>query len=134
MGFVHPLTQSSGKVFLSDLPNPQDVMGQYVPLKIKTILSLDAQAAKPIQIEAKKHGIIQYIMPIDPASPTPSARLVYDWIKNNKNRDIYPLLIHCMAGKDRTGFAAAAWLINNLGYTAQQAIDLMNRSYQYGKG
>lgn len=144
---IKSLNESSGKIFTSPLPSPGDVESMIKQYKIKFILSLDSSAYQQtrnylnLAIKKLSSEKIKFIPPqiklihIDPSNPTDGAKQVASFLRTIKEGSkYYPMLIHCQAGKDRTGFACAKWLIENRSYKPEDAVKLMETKYGYGTG
>ena len=142
------LQESNGKILISPAPSPGDIELLIKQYKIRFILSLDmtaySQTANYLNIiknKLKKTKDANFITPqqklifINPSSVVSGAKEVKSFLESiQQNSRYYPMLIHCQAGKDRTGFACAKWLMINRGYSAENAIKLMETKYGYGSG
>ncbi len=79
---------------------------------------------------AKKTDIAFYHIPLQARTPTPQdiEKLLKVYAKINEERQ-FPLLIHCQAGADRTGFAAALWLIAIERTTKKDGLQQLDTKY-----
>lgn len=122
---------TSGEPTLAELKQLIQVYG------VKSILSLDRDAGSKVAnlIKLNNLPVAQRIYHIDPGSPAGQASNLFNNILsvilgNAQN----PILIHCKAGKDRTGFAVAAWLIKSSKAMPCDAINQVESTIGYGTG
>ena len=108
-------------------PRPDD-LSELQALKIRTILNLEdnAEAAKRESEAAKRLGIAMVNIPMSEIfRPNPADLLrAVDIIENEGSHPIY---VHCLHGRDRTGFVIAAYRIIHQGWDVgrayQEAVD-----------
>lgn len=129
-------------IFTSQEPTLSDLIQANQVYKINNILSLDRDSYTRVSAlirqgqQNKKLGNITYnLYNLDPSNPSTQARNLFQnilkYVKGNSNE---PILIHCRAGKDRTGFAVASFLIKKGIAAPCVAITQVKKTLGYGSG
>jgi hypothetical protein len=124
-------------IFTSSLPSLDELKYLNKNYKIKNVLVLDRDAAQKDLYNIKNNNLDMNVslFNISPGSPAGEASILFQnilsYIPANSSE---PILIHCNAGKDRTGFAIAAWLIKSGRRNPCQAINEVELTIGYGTG
>lgn len=133
---IERISESAGRLYRSPAPNVGEVV-QMQKLGIKTILSLDLSSGNLVRADIIKNKLqnkIRHLFyPINIGSPTSDCQRVVSVIRK-LNQDYYPMVIHCRAGRDRTGFATAVWLREKMSYSPVKALEVVKSRYGYGTG
>lgn len=124
-------------IYTSAEPLDGDLIQAYRVYHITNILSLDRDSGARVsqRILRNRLPIRQSFFHIDPASPAGMASSLFNNVlsiipASSQNR----VLIHCSRGKDRTGFAVAAFLIKKGIYKPCDAISAVTNELGYGTG
>lgn len=124
-------------IYTSGEPLDADLVQAYRVYHITNILSLDRDAGSRVQqrILRNKLPIRQSFFHIDPGSPAGTASDLFNNVlsiipASPQNR----VLIHCSKGKDRVGFAVAAFLIKKGIFKPCDAISAVTTQLGYGTG
>ena len=128
-------------IFTSEEPMTADLIQAYKSYHIKDILSLDRDSAKRVSqrigdMSGKNRRLFHHMLfHINPGSPAGEASTLFNNIMNYiPGTPQRPILIHCRAGKDRVGFAVAAWLIKVKRHEPCQTISEVEKNIGYGSG
>jgi len=107
------------KLMRCRLPNGEFIKFLAEKYKLRTILSLEDDYDKDMDVWCKKYGIIH-----DTSLDHVSAKTIFQDTKDLKSylkimntENIYPMLIRCRAGADRTGTACAIYRIEKQGWS-----------------
>lgn len=127
-------TYNNYGIFTSGKPTLDELKTAINTYKIKKILSLDSIVGNEVKglIEDNKLPVIQEIFHISPGAPRGECQVLFNTIRNHI--DQFPILIHCSAGKDRSGFTVASWLIRTGKLSPCDAIKAVESTMGYGKG
>lgn len=124
-------------IYTSAEPLDGDLIQAYRVYHITNVLSLDRDSGARVSQRILKNRlpIRQSFYHIDPASPSGMASNLFNNVlsvipASPQNR----ILIHCSRGKDRTGFAVAAFLIKKGIYKPCDAISAVTNELGYGTG
>ncbi len=93
-------------IYRASAPSADDIEKLKLDIDLKKIISLDGADGDKISNACKRLDIKQVIIPIDIKSKT-SALNLFNHDFNELFLGDRPVLIHCHAGKDRTGLACA---------------------------
>jgi protein tyrosine/serine phosphatase len=99
-----------------------DDLNELQSLKINTILNLEdnAEAIQKESEAAKQLGMVMINIPMSEISrPKPDDLLRA--VKILEDQDSHPIYVHCLHGRDRTGFVIAAYRIVHHGWTVEKA-------------
>lgn len=91
-------------------------------LKIRTILNLEdnSEAIQKESEAAEQLGMVMINIPMSGISRPKPADLLRA-VKIIEAQDSHPIYVHCLHGRDRTGFVVAAYKIIQHGWTVEQA-------------
>ncbi len=91
-------------------------------LKIHTILNLedDGEAIPKESEAAEQLGMVMINIPMSGIS-RPKAADLLKAVKIIEDQDSHPIYVHCLHGRDRTGFVIAAYKIIHNGWTVEKA-------------
>jgi hypothetical protein len=130
------LKYQNDNIFFTKEPSESDLKIAFDVHKIRHILSLDRTVATRVAERLKLLGydklVKHTIHHISPGSPAGEGQILFDNIRQFLSDR--PVLIHCLYGQDRTGFALAAWLIKEKNYNPCQAVSEVENVTGYGKG
>jgi hypothetical protein len=125
-------------IFTSSIPSLDELRFLNKDHNVKRILVLDRDAAQRDLYFIKNNNLDMKVdlFNINPGSPAGEASILFENILNYipLNSQSSPILVHCRAGKDRTGFAIAAWLIKSGKANPCQAINEVESTIGYGAG
>jgi len=118
----------SAEPLFNDLKQAHDVYG------VKYVLSLDRDVAARVaqRIRQARLPMQQTVYHINPGTPAGEAATFFNNALSYFSR--LPVLVHCKAGKDRTGFAIASWLIKSGRQNACGAVADVTNKVGYGTG
>jgi hypothetical protein len=125
-------------IFTSSVPSLDELRFLNKNHNVKRILVLDRDVAQRDSYLIKDNNLDMKvnIFNINPGSPAGEASTLFQnilsYIPSNSQGD--PILVHCRAGKDRTGFAIAAWLIKSGKANPCQAVNEVESTIGYGTG
>jgi len=97
-------------------------LGELKSLKVRTILNLENNSGAVSQEEAAAKGLGIKVINIPMSNitrPTP-ANLVKA-VKIMEDPELQPVYVHCLHGRDRTGFAVAAYRVLHDGWSMDRA-------------
>jgi protein tyrosine/serine phosphatase len=99
-----------------------DDLHELKSLKIHTILNLedDSEAIQKESEAAKKIGMVMINIPMSGILRPKPADLLRA-VKILEQQDSHPVYVHCLHGRDRTGFVIAAYKIIHNGWTLENA-------------
>ena len=91
-------------------------------LKIRTILNLEdnSEAIQKESQAAEQLGMVMVNIPMSGISRPKPADLLRA-VKIIENQDSHPIYVHCLHGRDRTGFVIAAYKIIHNDWTVEKA-------------
>ena len=121
--------QVTDGLYRSGAPSVKDVIKMHKMLGINKIVSLDYAAGNNINKICKMLGIKHIMLPLDG-----SHQSLLNLMRHNFRKTFLeggPTLIHCQAGKDRTGFVSAFIKCKYLGCSYE---DAMKEAYSLGFG
>lgn len=121
-------------IFYSAEPLFNDLRQAYDTYGVRYVLSLDRDAAQRVaqRIRQANLPIQQIVYYINPGTPAGEAATFFNNALSYFSR--LPILVHCKAGKDRTGFAIASWLIKSGKQNPCGAIADVTQRIGYGTG
>lgn len=126
-----------GRVYRMGQPSAKDIRTAVNELGIKTILNLRGEAPGRDWYDAEVRTARE--MGIDlvnvglSASKIPSKQRLLKVIDTFRNA-AYPILIHCKAGADRTGWVSALYQMTIMGKSKKKAVnDSLRKSYLHFK-
>lgn len=94
---------------------------------LKTILIVREGSSSSVPDEvsfARGRGLDVVHIPIKSRQPVPDDQ-IETFFRCVDNTDLRPVLVHCSAGRHRTGYLCALYRIERQGWTVQQAVDEM---------
>jgi protein tyrosine/serine phosphatase len=99
-----------------------DDLNELKSLKIQTILNLEdnSEAIQKESEAAEQLGIVMINIPMSGISRPKPADLLRA-VKVIEDQDSSPIYVHCLHGRDRTGFVIAAYKILHNGWTVEKA-------------
>ena len=102
-------------------PRPDD-LSELQPLKIRTILNLEdnTEAVQEENKTAKRLGMTMINIPMSEIF-RPRATDLLQAVKILEDGRSHPVYVHCLHGRDRTGFVIAAYRIIDQGWNAEKA-------------
>ena len=117
-------------IWRSNQPGPARI-GRYAEMGIRSILSLRGNIRYSFLLfeeeAAARHGIDLQIVELR-ASALAEGPVLIDVLDRMEAME-KPLLIHCKSGADRTGLAAALWLLAHEGASVAEAEDQLSLRY-----
>lgn len=127
-----------GKLFRGSQPAPEDLDWVKKTHGLETIVVLRSQPGFTLggswwdeeQAWAKANGVEVQYFPCDADSP-PTPEEIEQFLKlfanpSSLNKKAWPVLIHCEAGRHRTGVYAALYGMTYLGWSKEQALQDMH--------
>lgn len=109
-------------LFRGGAPSIEDVKNLNKHFVIKKIVSLDGVAGEKIDRICKLLNIEHIIIPINFTDLMPIAQLLNYNLKDLLLKDS-PTYVHCLKGKDRTGFVVAMYKCQFLGWSYEKALE-----------
>jgi protein tyrosine/serine phosphatase len=102
-------------------PRP-DELNELRSLKIRTILNLEdnSEAVRRESEAAEELGMVMINIPMSQISRPKTADLLRA-VQIIEDRDTHPIYVHCLHGRDRTGFVIAAYNMVHNGWTLERA-------------
>lgn len=99
-------------IFSAGSPTENILRQVYEVYGVRNVVALDSNIYRDVQNKVKKNGLP---ISVDDRSITAGNLAQATSLRNNINSIIHtrPVLITCIHGRDRTGFAIAAWLLRN---------------------
>lgn len=124
----------TGQIYAGGAPDADFLNFLRNTLKVKTILSLDANVAAKISPIVKSLGMQHLVVPINPGETRMTDQLNY-LVRNVpeilSNRQ--PIYVHCLHGSDRTGFVIALYRVKRENMNCNAALNEA-RKFGYGLG
>lgn len=114
-----------GKLYRSSQPSIRQLDHMIDTLGLKTILIVRSGKSSrvPNEIEhAQARGLTVVHIPIESRQPISDAHIA-EFFRNIDDPARRPILIHCSAGRHRTGYLCARYRIDRQGWPLQRAID-----------
>ena len=101
-----------------------DDLSELQSLKVRTILNLEdsSEAVQKESETARKLGITMISIPMSQIFRPRQSDLLLA-VKTLEDRRLYPIYVHCLRGRDRTGFVIAAYKILHEGWTVEKAYE-----------
>jgi hypothetical protein len=123
-------------IYTSAEPLEADLIQAYKNYRIRDVLSLDRDSAARVvqRIKNTKLPINQVLFHINPGSPAGECSTLFNNVGNYILGPQRPVLIYCRAGKDRTGFAVAAYLIKIKRKQPCEVVSEVEKTLGYGTG
>jgi protein tyrosine phosphatase len=131
-GFPKNFRHVAEQVYAGGIPDAHFLSFFKNTLGGKTVLSLDAKAGADIDFDVKKLSMSHIIIPLSSAKMdlNDDTKYIINAARNGLF-DNQPIYIHCVHGRDRTGFVVALYRVIKQNWTYKQAID---ESVKYGYG
>ena len=124
-----------GVLYRSSRPTSRQLKVLKDDFGIKTLLIVRKGSGEgvPDEIEfARKNGLDVIHIPIESYGTIPEAQIAEFWRCIESARK--PILIHCMAGRHRTGFLCALYRIERQGWSVDRALDeLLSYGFDTGR-
>lgn len=114
-----------GKLYRSAQPSIRQLDHMIDTLGLKTLLIVRSGKSSrvPNEIEhAQARGLTVVHIPIESRQPISDAHIA-EFFRNIDDPARRPILIHCSAGRHRTGYLCARYRIDRQGWPLQRAID-----------
>ncbi len=114
-----------GKLYRSAQPSIRQLDHMIDTLGLKTILIVRSGKSSrvPNEIEhAQARGLTVVHIPIESRQPISDAHIA-EFFRNIDDPARRPILIHCSAGRHRTGYLCARYRIDRQGWSLERAID-----------
>ena len=116
-----------GVLYRSAQPKTHQIDNVMEECGIRSILIVREGSSRkvPDEVEhAQKRGLQVLKIPIKSRQPVPDdeVRQFFEYVDNPENR---PMLIHCSAGRHRTGYLCAMYRIERQGWTVDRAVEEM---------
>lgn len=119
----------AGSIYRSGLPDARFIRHVRRKHGITHVVSLNGP--RPFQFVARKVGINLTVYNWSNNYPPPDSELERVLALADGGE---PVLVHCSAGADRTGFVAAAYRITKQGWNAEDAINEMRKYWHEPEG
>lgn len=124
----------TGQIYAGGAPSLEFLSFLRNTLKVRTILSLDANVAGQIGPTVKSLGMEHLVVPVNPGDSTMNDHIKYlvrnvGDILNNRQ----PIYVHCLQGQDRTGFVIALYRVKRENMNCNAALNEARR-FGYGLG
>lgn len=126
----HLLTVTPDVLYRSGLLRPENLEGVMDRFGIRTVVNLlPAESLSPERLErlwaeeriAGERGLRMVSIPM-PAETPPTPAQLEEWLALFDDEQNLPILVHCEYGVIRTGMMVAAYEIEKLGHTGEQAL------------
>lgn len=119
---IHRLRKVTKGLYRGSAPTPNDVVWLKNELNINKIVSLDLNAGNSIDRTTQILHIDHIIIPIDIINLRQSLFALFKHDLKSLLLDGGPTYVHCLAGKDRTGFVIALFKCKYMGMNPNDAI------------
>jgi protein tyrosine/serine phosphatase len=114
-----------GRLYRSGMPWDWLLKYCVTQLHVKTVVSLSGDVTEPysnMYVYLQEQGVRHVNLPMY-ASRTPTVELARKALAVLADTNAAPVLIHCSAGVDRTGYMVALHRVIQQGWTLEQALD-----------
>jgi len=112
-------------IFRSGQPSPAQLRHLIDNYGLRTLLIVREDTGDNVKHEidfARNHGLNVVVIPVASRRPIPEAQ-VEEFFRCTDDRRNHPLLIHCSAGRHRTGYLCARYRIDRQGWQPQRAVE-----------
>lgn len=116
-----------GMIYRSAQPSTAQIQHLVDQFGLRTLLIVREGKGDRVAAEiefAKKHGLNAVLIPLESRQSIPE-RQVEAFFQCVDDRRNHPVLIHCSAGRHRTGYLCARYRVDRQGWQLQKAIDEM---------
>lgn len=125
-------------IFRGSCPTPQELATLKNVLGVKRIVSLDLDVGEELALVCKELGLEQLIIPLEykGSNSEPRLKKAFKLLGNHVEKvlqDNQPTFVHCVHGRDRTGFVIALYRIIHNNWSYEDAINEA-KSLDYGDG
>ncbi len=120
-------TVDDGILYRSAQPYPNHIKNLVEAHNIRTLLVVREGTSEHVQKErqtALEQGVNTVHIPVKSREPIPDEQ-VRDFFRCVDDPDNQPVLVHCSAGRHRTGYLCALYRIERQGWTVERAIEEM---------
>jgi protein tyrosine/serine phosphatase len=120
-------TVAPGKVYRSAQPSPRQLQGLVDDIGLRTLLIVreggGTRSAAELEY-AREHGLNVVHIPVASRLPIPDDQVeaFFRCVDDPRN---HPLLVHCSAGRHRTGYLCARYRMDRQGWPLEKALDEM---------
>jgi protein tyrosine/serine phosphatase len=119
-----------GRIYRSAQPSPLFLRWLTQNHGIRTLINLRGETPGFESHYAARHGLRLISFDLSATAP-PSQADVARFLQVVSDPENQPVLVHCRAGVDRTGYMLALYRIEREGWTAERALHEMNRFLQF---
>lgn len=121
---VHNFTEVDEHIYRGGQPTVEGLKS-LAKLGVKTVIDLRAseQLDEKKQVEALGMKYLHFSMPALSAPPDERVAEVLKVLEDPTASTNWPVFIHCMRGKDRTGLIVACYRIKHQGWDNQKALE-----------
>ena len=116
-----------GVLYRSAQPTGRQIVNLAEDLGIRTVVIVREGSSRRVREElqsASRHGLNAVTIPVQSQGPIPDDQVsaFFQCVDDPENR---PVLVHCAAGRHRTGYLCALYRIERQGWTVQKAVEEM---------
>ncbi len=119
------------RIYRSSQPSPLFLRWVVDHHGIRTLVNLRGDTPGFESHFAARHGLRLYSIEDLSATSPPSDEAIERFLKIVTDPANQPVLVHCRAGVDRTGYMLAIYRMREQGWTAEQAVSEMRRFLQF---
>ena len=119
-----------GRIYRTAQPSPLLLSWAQRRHGIRSIVNLRGRTPGYESAFAAEHGLRIFHLRLSASRP-PSPEQVERFLEIVRDPDNQPVLVHCRAGVDRTGYMIGLYRTEALGWSPQRALHEMNRFRQF---